>query len=88
MSNYPGFYYYQKPVSCSACVDTPELYGGVNPDCRKCREFNRVKVKVLQFSSRLFRHDAIVQHLDSGKIEAVPIRYLTFVGDGDVQTGV
>lgn len=81
MGGYPGFYYYQKPVSCSACIDTAELFGGMSPDCKKCHEANRVKVKLLQFSGRLFRHDAIVQHLNTGKVEAVPIRYLTFGGD-------
>lgn len=83
MSNYPGFYYYQKPVSCSACVDTNELFGGIDPDCGRCREINRIKVRLLQFSGRLFRHEAIIQHLDSGKVEAVPIRYLTYGGNDE-----
>lgn len=84
MSNYPGFYYYQKPMSCSACIDTldlmPENYF---PDCKKCQEMNRKKVKLLKLSGRLFRHDAVIQHIDTGKLETVPIRYLTFGGNDD-----
>ena len=83
MSNYPGFYYYQKPVSCSACVSAAEMFGDADPNCKRCYEANRVKVKLLQFSGRLFRHDAIIQHLNTGKVEAVPIRYLTYGGEAD-----
>lgn len=82
MSNYPGFYYYQKPVSCSACVDMADIFGD-DPNCRKCLESNRVKVKLLKLSGRLFRHEAIVQHLGTGKIESVPIRYLTYGGNDE-----
>lgn len=59
MSNYPGFYYYQKSESI------------------------RIKVRVLRFRSRLFKHDAVVQHLDTGKVETVPLRCLTFGGGDD-----
>lgn len=82
MSNYPGFYYYQRPVSCSACIDNVEAFGG-DIDCKACENARRVKVKLLQLSGRLFRHEAIVQHLSSGKVEAVPIRYLTFGGNDE-----
>lgn len=82
MSNYPGFYYYQRPVSCSACVDMADMFDDY-PDCKKCQESNRVKVKLLKLSGRLFRHEAIVQHLSTGKIESVPIRYLTFGGNDE-----
>ncbi len=82
MSNCPGFYYYQRPVSCSACIGTAEMFGD-DPNCKRCYETNRVKVKLLQFSGRLFRHDAIIQHLNTGKVEAVPIRYLTYGGESD-----
>lgn len=34
------------------------------------------KVRFLQYSSRPFRHDAIVKHVPSGKIETVPARCL------------
>lgn len=83
MSNYPGFYYYQKPVSCSACIDTIELFGDAPADCKKCQELNRVKVRLMKLSGRLFRHEAIIQHIDTGKLESVPIRYLTFGGNDD-----
>lgn len=84
MSNYPGFYYYQKPVSCSACVDMADMYPDDHfPDCKKCREANRVKVRLLKLSERLFRHEAIVQHLGTGKIENVPIRHLTYGGNDE-----
>lgn len=83
MSNYPGFYYYQKPVSCSACIDTDELFGCVPADCKKCQELNRVKVRLLKLSGRLFRHEAIIQYIDTGKLESVPLRYLTFGGNDD-----
>lgn len=82
MSDHPGFYYYQRPVSCSSCVAEVEMFGG-EPNCKKCHEANRVKVKLLQFSGRLFRHEAIVRHIPSGKIEAVPIRYLTYGGNDE-----
>lgn len=42
-----------------------------------------VKVKVLRFRGRLFRHDAVVRHLDTGKIETVLIRHLTFGGSDE-----
>ena len=80
MSNYPGFYYYQKPVSCSACMDAADWFGD-DPNCARCQERNRVKVRLLKLSGRLFRHEAIVQYLDTGKIENVPIRCLTFGGE-------
>ena len=82
MGIYPGFYYYQKPVCCSACVDEADMYGG-EPNCARCQEINRTKVKLLKLSGRLFRHEAIIQHLDTGKIESVPIRHLTFGGNDD-----
>ena len=82
MSNYPGFYYYQKPVSCSACIDIAESFGeAVN--CGRCKEINRTKVRLLQLSGRIFRHDAVIQHLDSGKLETVPISRLTFGGNDE-----
>lgn len=80
MSNYPGFYYYQKPVSCSACVDMADMFGD-EPNCKRCQEANRVKVKLMKLSGRLFRHEAIVQHLDTGKLESVPMHSLTFGGN-------
>ena len=83
MSNYPGYYYYQKPVCCSACVDTVELFGDTPADCKKCQELNRVKVRLLKLSGRLFRHEAIIQYIDTGKLESVPLRYLTFGGNDD-----
>ena len=83
MSNYPGFYYYQKPVSCSACIDTPELHGHAPVDCKRCQEMNRVKVKLLKLSGRLFRHEAIIQYIDTGKLESVPMRCLTFGGSDE-----
>lgn len=83
MSNYPGFYYYQKPVSCSACIDTVELFGGAPADCKRCKELSRVKVRLMSMSGRLFRHEAVVQHIDTGKLESVPLRYLTFGGNDD-----
>lgn len=82
MSNYPGFYYYQKPVSCNACVDTADVFGD-EINCGRCMESNRVKVKLLKLSGRLFRHEAIIQHIDTGKLESVPMRYLTFGGNDD-----
>ena len=83
MSNYPGFYYYQKPVSCSACMDSSDLFGDIPPDCKKCYEANKIKVELLQFSGRLFRHEAIVKDISTGKIFAVPIRCLTYGGQSD-----
>ena len=74
------FYYYQKPVSCSECIDMIEAFGDAFPNCKKCHQDNRIKVKVLQFTSGVFRHDAIIQHIDTGKIEAVPIKNLTYGG--------
>lgn len=59
MSNYPGYYYYQKTN----------------------RE--RVKVVVLRLRSRLFKHDAVVQNIETGKVETVPLRYLTFGGNDE-----
>lgn len=43
----------------------------------------KVRVKVLRLRSRLFKHDAVVQHIDSGKVETVPMRYLTFGGNDE-----
>ena len=82
MSNYPGYYYYQRPTVCSACMDEVDMFD-TYPDCKKCQEANRVKVKLLKLSGRLFRHEAIVQHLNSGKIESVPLRCLTFGGNDE-----
>ena len=82
MSSYPGFYYYQKPVCCSACVDDADMYGD-EPNCARCHESSRAKVKLLKLSGRLFRHEAIIQYLSTGKIESVPIRCLTFGGDDE-----
>lgn len=82
MGIYPGYYYYQKPVSCSACLDDADMFGD-DPDCKKCQDSNRVKVRLLKLSGRLFRHEAIVQHICTGKIESVPIRCLTFGGNDD-----
>lgn len=79
MSNYPGFYYYQKPVSCSACLDSADVFGD-DVNCKRCREMNSVKVKLLKISGRLFRHEAIVQDLNSGKIYSAPLHRLTFGG--------
>lgn len=79
MSKYPGFYYYQREVCCSMCLADAEVYGD-EPNCERCAANNRLKVKLLQFSGRLFRHDAIIQYFDTGRVESVPIRCLTFGG--------
>lgn len=80
------FYYYQKPVSCNECIDTVEAFGDAFPDCKKCHQNNCVRVKVLQFVSGLFHHNAIIQYLDTGKIATVPIRRLTYGGVIDGQS--
>ena len=77
MSNYPGFYYYQPQVSCSACMDDHDMWG-TYPDCVRCKESNKVKVELLQLSGRIFSHKAIVRRHDNGKVITVPLSSLTY----------
>lgn len=43
----------------------------------------KVKVIVLRLRSRLFKHDAVIQHIETGKVETVPMRFLTFGGNDE-----
>lgn len=79
MNNYPGFYYYNEQVLCGSCLADHDMFG-TYPDCGRCRDTHKVKVELLQLSSRMFKHTAIVRRHDNGKIITVPISSLTYGG--------
>ena len=44
---------------------------------------SQIKVRVLRFSSRPFKRDAVIQYLDTGKIETVPSWCLVYGGQDE-----
>lgn len=83
MSNYPGFYYYQQPTPCNECIDDHDRWSTL-PNCSRCIAASKVKVELLQLSSRVFSHNAFVRRLDTGKIISVPVSSLTYGGTENV----
>lgn len=79
MTEYPGVYLYQPPLSCSACMDEADLFGC--PDCVRCRSFNSHKVKLLRLDAGIFGTKAVIRRLDSGRIETVPVNTLKYIED-------
>lgn len=83
MNNASGFYYYQPPMVCSECMDDHDRWS-TSPNCGKCMAASKVKVELLQLSSRVFSHKAFVRRLDTGKIISVPVSSLTYGGTENV----
>lgn len=80
MSEYSGFYLYNPPLSCGACMDDVDFFG-ITPDCKKCRELNAHVVKLLSMRGGIFGTKAVICRLDSGRIEEVSINHLKYIGE-------
>ena len=80
MGEYPGFYHYTPPLSCSACASDVDFFG-ITPDCKRCKELNTHVVKLLSLRGGIFGSKAVICRVETGKIEEVSINHLKFIGE-------
>lgn len=69
--------YYRPNLNCSVCMDTAELFSGINAKmCEYCMKINTEEVTVLSIGNGFFGNKATILH-DNGKIETVYSTLLT-----------